>query len=111
MLPAEYRLKINSRTTNGWKKKSVIHTPGFKLVYEIFASEDKPKIGFIVSGKTGNAVERNRKRRLLIEVLRGKIDRFPKGIKAVLIVNKEVPYNHEDVNDWLDKALANIKQN
>jgi ribonuclease P protein component len=111
MLPKEFRLKINSRTLNSWKGKREIFTPLFKLVYRTVGKEDRPKIGFVVTGKAGGAVQRNKVRRLLIEAVRKNIEKFPVGIEAVFIVSKKVEKaSYEESSTWINNVLPKISK-
>jgi len=110
MLPAKFRLKINNGTISSWKDKSSIFAPSFKSVYHFNKGGTTPKIGFIVTGKVGKAVERNRLRRLLQEVVRNKIEAFPKDIETVFIASRKTKEpDYEDISGWIDQLLSKIK--
>jgi len=108
MLPAEFRLKINNKTTSTWKNKKDLFAPEFKLVYRVLENKEKPKIGFIVSGKVGNAVKRNRVRRLLTEKVRENIDSVPPGTEAIFIANKKETDSYEGLGDQIKKTISRI---
>jgi len=63
-----------------------VHGTGFVLQARERGDDKPARVGFTVSKKVGNAVERNRVRRRLREVVRlAAADRFPAGRDYVLI--------------------------
>ena len=109
MLPPKFRLKIRQGTGSRWQNKRQVYTPVFKAVYRFGNREDLPKIGFIVSGKLGGAVKRNRLRRLLSEGVRTRLGKFPKGIEVLLIAQPEVSSaSYEEICSWIDRFLSKI---
>ena len=66
MLPKIYRLNLKSeRFSRGEKEFTGTF---FKLIVKSQRS-DKPKVGFIVSGKVGKAAQRNRVRRVFLSIV------------------------------------------
>ena len=62
------------------------HAPGFVLQSRARGDQDPPRVGYTVSKKVGNAVERNRVRRRLREVVRlSGADRMQAGRDYVLV--------------------------
>jgi ribonuclease P protein component len=107
MLPAKHRLKIKSGKSLVWKDKKEAYTPLFKVIYRLRAGDELPKVGFIVSGKVGTAVTRNRVRRLLSEGVRNRIRKFPNGSEILIIANKETgEVSYEEICNSLDKFLS-----
>ncbi len=110
MLPKKFRLKINKAGSEKWPNKKFIYTPLFKFIYRYDEKTlETPKVGFIISGKIGKAVQRNRARRILTEAVRKKIKEFPPQIEAVIIGNKGLDKAaHEEISDQVNKILSKI---
>ena len=109
MLPAKFRLKIKSGTRIGGRDKKELYTPYFKTIYRIGERSDPPKVGFIVSGKVGNATKRNRLRRLLSEAVRGRIEKLPNGFEGLVVSNQNTgDADYEKICACLDKVLSKI---
>ncbi|OGY32115.1 MAG: ribonuclease P protein component [Candidatus Woykebacteria bacterium RIFCSPLOWO2_01_FULL_41_12] len=109
MLPSQFRLKLNNRTLRSWKNKREIPTPEFKLVYRFLPEKSDIKIGFIVSGKIGKAVQRNRVRRILTQAVGEHIAEFPKGFEAAFIVRSSEAYkNHESISNLVNKVIQKL---
>lgn len=109
MLPKEFRLKINQARTKAWVNKKEFYTPVFKIVQRFANPHASPKIGFIVSGKTGKAAERNRARRLLCEAIRERLEKFPAGSEFLIIAGKRAAEaDYEEISTFLDQVLPKI---
>ena len=66
-----------------------VHRPGFILQLRDRGDEKPARVGFTVSKKVGNAVERNRVRRRLREIVRlSDASRMPPGRDYVLVGRK-----------------------
>ena len=109
-MPKKFRLKINSAGSEKWPNKKFIYTPFFKFIYRYDEKAlETPKVGFIVSGKIGKAVQRNRARRILTEVVREKIREFPPQVDVLIIGNKGLDKAaHEEISDQVNKVLSKI---
>ncbi len=111
MLPKQHRLKLKERGVRGWGDKKEFFTPLFKTTFRFVDRQALPKIAFVVYGKAGTAVKRNRVRRLLNEAVMQKIGSFPNGIEVVFSVNKLYDRQvYEQIDSLLDKFLSRIHQ-
>ena len=68
-----------------------------------------PRVGFVVSKAVGNAVVRNRTKRVLRALMRARIGRVPDGFDVVVKANPELPGTSRTlmVQD-LDRLLATV---
>ncbi|MCH7541570.1 ribonuclease P protein component [Patescibacteria group bacterium] len=110
MLPKEFRLKINEAKNERWGHKRNIYTPLFKVIYRFNKnSTGTPRIGFIVSGKVGGSIQRNRVRRVLSEAVWKRISEFPNQVEIIIISIQGVEKaSHEEISDQLNKVLSKI---
>ena len=72
------------------------------VVYYIKNSMDYTRIGITTSKKVGNAVKRNRMRRLIKENIRLLFDRLPKELDIVVVARKT---NSQESLDSIGKEL------
>lgn len=84
------------------------------LVLYWFEREDEPgeaRLGLAVPKSTGNAVARNKIKRQLREVWRGRLERVPPGRDYVLIVKPGLPEAVETNGfDWLGERVDEVLQ-
>ena len=106
MLPDRYRLDLAREFRRFKNSPNVIESPYFRMVY--LPTSGDPKFGFVVTGKTGGAVQRNRARRLLREAVYHRLDKLT-GIEAVFIGRRRLTEaNLEEVLASFDKTLSKV---
>jgi ribonuclease P protein component len=68
-----------------------------------------PRVGFVVSKAVGNAVVRNRAKRVLRALMSARLDQLPDGVDVVIRANAELPGSPRTVlvRD-LDRLLATV---
>lgn len=66
-----------------------------------------PRVGFVVSKAVGNAVVRNRTKRVLRALMSARLDQLPDGVDVVIRANAELPGSpRTDLIRDLDRLLA-----
>ena len=90
MLKRENRIRLKKEFTEIKNKGRVLYSPFFGwLTYK--ENDDLKKFGFIVSKKISKkAVDRNRIRRILSEIIRKNLDKFQNGTRVVFLTKKEI---------------------
>ena len=97
------RLRDNREYNVVYKRGKTYHNRNFSLV--VYNSKKGTRIGFSVTKKYGNAVERNRIKRKLREIVRLNFSEFDKGLDMVIIPKK----NTEDLTyKQLESALLHV---
>lgn len=82
------------------------------VLYFLSNNKENCRFGFTVSKKIGNAITRNRVRRLFGEVCRLNIDKFPKGYDYILLARREiVGLNFCQIEESLLKLLKKLRIN
>ena len=68
-----------------------------------------PRVGFVVSRAVGNAVVRNRTKRVLRALMSARVGRLPDGVDVVVRANADLPGSPTTVlAKDLDKLLATV---
>ena len=68
-----------------------------------------PRVGFVVSKAVGNAVVRNRTKRILRALMSARVGQVPAGVDVVIKANPELPGTpHELLVQDLDRLLATV---
>jgi len=106
MLPKKYRLNLNRQRF--FRGEVEYSSPFFKILKKS-SSDEGPKIGFIISGKVGKAVTRNKIRRLLSQSIINNIDRIQKNSLVILIAFPKISgISAERIEEEVSKGLAKI---
>lgn len=87
-MQAEYRLQKNKHFHKVFNRGKSIANRQIVLYYCYNGDTEHFRLGISVSKKVGNAVTRNRIKRLLKEVVRGQASHIPRGYDLVIIVRK-----------------------
>ena len=90
MLKKENRLSKRKDFEEIRKKGTVRQSPSFGLA-SLKKDDGERKIGFIISKKISKkAVERNRIKRLLAEIVRKNMEKIEKGSRMVFLVKQKI---------------------
>ena len=90
MLKRENRIRLKKEFTEVKNKGRILYSPLFGfLTYK--ENDDQKKFGFIVSKKISKrAVDRNKIRRILSEVVRKNLEKFKDGTRIIFLTKKEI---------------------
>ncbi len=68
-----------------------------------------PRVGFVVSKAVGNAVVRNRTKRVLRALMSARVGQLPEGVDVVVVANADLPGSPSAVlAQDLDRLLAKV---
>ena len=68
-----------------------------------------PRVGFVVSKAVGNAVVRNRTKRVLRALMSARVGQLPEGVDVVVRANADIPGSPTTVlAQDLDRLLATV---
>ena len=91
MLPAGHRLRASSDFAATFRGPGVARAGSTLIVVHANQADARagqpPRVGFVVSKAVGNAVVRNRTKRVLRHVMAARIDRVPAGTDLVVRAN------------------------
>lgn len=77
--------------------------------FERGANPGDPRLGFAVPKAVGNAVARNRIKRQLREIVRGRLETLPASNDYVLVVRRGLPEAAETHgHDWLEARVDEL---
>lgn len=108
MIPRNFRLKKKSEFKKIFEAGKSY--PGKYTVLIIMKGSNKKKFGFIASKKVGNAVERNRARRLMREVIRLNISHIIEGAQIICIARATIKgASYNDVEKVILQSLKRSK--
>ncbi|MDO5690400.1 MAG: ribonuclease P protein component [Tissierellia bacterium] len=104
------RLRKNSDYQQVFKKGRSHWNKHFTIVMRK-NEETGPRIGFTITKKYGNAVQRNRKRRQLKEIVRNNQQALISGYDLVIIPKKNtLTMNYHELEDSLTQLFAFISK-
>ena len=84
----------------------------FRIAAVSKPNQTKPRLGIVVSKKTGNAVQRNRIKRIIREIFRLYQENIIPGLNVVVIAKKDcVASKYRDIEPALYQLLNDIKVN
>jgi ribonuclease P protein component len=90
VLKKENRIRSKKEFFEIKNKGRVSYSPFFGWLFHK-ENDDLKKFGFIVSKKISKrAVDRNRIRRILSEIIRNNLDKFEKGTRLVFLTKQEI---------------------
>ncbi len=107
MLPKINRLK-KGEFAKIFKKGKRYYSKYFTVFYFKDSSHSLPKVGVIAGLKVGNAVERNRAKRILRHTLKEKIADFPPYSIIVSAKSNILDLQHDELRREIDIALKAI---
>ena len=83
---------------------------GVMIVYGCENELSHARLGLSVSRKVGNAVRRNRWKRLLREAFRHRRVRLPRGVDLVVVPRRGVVPDHEAVTRSLERLAGRLRR-
>lgn len=91
--------------------KEILNIRNFKrnslfTIYYRGNTQNKTRIGLLVSKKNGNSVTRNKIKRQIREVIQSSID-YNKNIDLIIVISKNYDVNYFEKNSLLLKNLLN----
>ena len=111
VLKRENRIRSKREFLEIKNKGRILYSPLFGfLVYK--ENDDLKKFGFVVSKKISKkAVDRNRIRRILSEVVRKNLEKFENGTRIVFLTKQEIlGKKMEEIETEINKFLiSNVK--
>ena len=106
VLKRENRIRLKKDFTEVKNKGRVLYSPlfGFLTCKE---NDNQKKFGFIVSKKISKrAVDRNKIRRILSEVVRENLERFENGTRIIFLTKKEIlGKKYDEVEKEVEKFI------
>lgn len=103
-----YSLRKNKDIEQLVRYKVSVGNKYYAIYYQQY--EGKPQIAFSVSKKNGNAVIRNRQKRITKEIIRENLDKF-NNLKALIVIKKTTEeLSFEEKKDQLIKLIDKIRK-
>ncbi|HSX58435.1 MAG TPA: ribonuclease P protein component [Candidatus Saccharimonadales bacterium] len=108
MLPSKLRLKLPPSWNRNYPDYKV-NTTLFKLIAKKISAEGSCRVGFIISGKVGKAVLRNRLRRHLERLLQKELEEAKGSLEIIIILYPAAAKaSNEEIRSSLNQALSKI---
>ena len=104
ILPKQHLLRKNGEFQCVYRAGTRLRGKGFAIIY-LANTLPWSRLGVSVPRKVGNAVQRNRIKRLLRESFRLHRNQFPANSDIVITIRPDFSYPHQDM---LDNALFEI---
>lgn len=107
MLPRHYRLKERRDFLRVYRRGTAVSYPAFVLHWH--GNSGGRRIGFSVSRKCGNAVERNRVKRRFRHAAMGLIGSFPPARDYIFVVRRAaLNLDYPEITAQMGRALNEI---
>lgn len=106
MLKRENRIRLKKEFAEIKNKGRVLYSPLFGFLTHK-ENDDQKKFGFIVSKKISKkAVDRNKIRRILSELIRKNLEKFENGTRVIFLTKKEIlGKKMKEIEKEVDKFL------
>jgi ribonuclease P protein component len=112
MLPKQNRLKTKSEFDRVYKHGKKLSTPYFLVIIasqktsNLKQGQSLPRFGFVASKKVGKAVQRNRAKRLLREIVRKEFPLLSNSFEAVIVSFESM--NNVDFQELTDAIKSSF---
>jgi len=105
---SKHRVRSTEDFNNIRLKGKRSHTAAF-ILQGVKSSHDVSRIGIIASRKVGNAVKRNRAKRLFREIFRNNYDKIPPCTDLVIVVRSQFAnYSFSDLQTMFTQACDKL---
>ena len=116
MLPARHRLRSSAdfaAVFRGARRAGGSRSGSRLLVVHANSTDARagqpPRVGFVVSKAVGNAVVRNRTKRVLRALMNARVGQLPEGVDVVIRANADIPGSPTALlAQDLDRLLATV---
>ena len=113
MLPARHRLRSSADFTAVFRGARGARSGSRLIVVQARSTDARagqpPRVGLVVSKAVGNAVVRNRTKRVLRALMSARVGHLPQGVDVVIRANAGLPGSPTPVlGQDLDRLLATV---